>query len=408
MVKVLLVTQWFDPEPTFKGILFAKSLVEKGFEVEVLTGFPNYPTGKIYAGYKIKLIDKKIIDGVTVTRLPLYPSHDSSILKRALNYISYAASATIYGVFFAKKPNIIYAYHPPITVGIAAALIKFFRRTPLIYDIQDLWPDTLKATGMVSNQCILKLIGKICAFIYQSATHLVVLSPGFKKILIARGVPENKIDLIYNWADESKLQNSTGLLPKNFPSKDKFKIVFAGNIGRAQALNTVLQTCEILEKTHSLIHFVIVGNGIALKELKDKAIIMNLSNLTFIPAVPMSDVGVILNAADVLLVHLNNDPLFEITIPSKTQAYMVAGKPILMGVKGDAAELVLLAKCGLTFEPQNASELVKNAELLSLKSENELNKMGENARIFYEKHLSLEVGVSKFAKIFTEKVTQKT
>ena len=160
--RILLITQWFDPEPTFKGILFAKELVARGFEVEVITGFPNYPGGVLYEGYRIKLIQKEKVDGVLITRVPLFPSHDKSKFGRIANYISFALSSLIYGLIFAKRPHLIYAYHPPLTVGVSAIIIKLFRRVPIVLDIQDMWPDTLRATGMISNSYILGFIKKIC------------------------------------------------------------------------------------------------------------------------------------------------------------------------------------------------------------------------------------------------------
>ena len=159
-VRVLLMTQWFDPEPTFKGIVFARELVRQGFEVEVITGFPNYPGGKIYPGYKIRLVQKEQIEGVNVTRVPLYPSHDKSKIGRILNYVSFACSLMIYGLF-SKKADVIYAYHPPLTVGIAASIVGFFRRVPVVNDIQDMWPDTLSSTGMISNKRVITLVGKV-------------------------------------------------------------------------------------------------------------------------------------------------------------------------------------------------------------------------------------------------------
>ena len=196
--KVLLVTQWFDPEPTFKGLLFAKELSKRGFDVEVLTGFPNYPGGKIYSGYKLKFFQKEIHDGVRVIRLPLYPSHDKNKIGRILNYLSFAISASIYGVLFAKKPSLIYAYHPPLTTGLAALIIKFFRRAPVVYDIQDIWPDSLSATGMINNKSILKVISWLCNRVYSSVDKIVVLSEGFRKKLVDRNVPSSKIKLIFN------------------------------------------------------------------------------------------------------------------------------------------------------------------------------------------------------------------
>ena len=228
--RILLITQWFDPEPTFKGLLFAKELVSRGFEVEVITGFPNYPGGVLYKGYRLKFIQKNIVEGVLVTRVPLYPSHDNSKFGRIANYISFAFSSLLYGLFFAKRPDVIYAYHPPLTVGISALIIKLFRRVPVVLDIQDMWPETLKATGMISNPRFLGFVSKICNLIYSSVTKIVVLSPGFKKLLINRGVPDSKIEIIYNWADEEVLRAMTNETPKEIASIEGFKILFAGNV----------------------------------------------------------------------------------------------------------------------------------------------------------------------------------
>lgn len=214
--RVLLLTQWFDPEPTFKGLVFARELVRQGFEVEVLTGFPNYPGGKIYPGYKVRLIQREAIDGVQVTRVPLYPSHDQGAVGRVLNYASFATASLFYGLFAAKRPDVIYAYHPPLTVGIAAALIRMFRRVPVVYDIQDMWPDTLRATGMFSNSIALKVVSKVCDWLYRQVDQIVVLSPGFKRLLIERGVPKDKIEVIYNWCAEDALGAPRGVVPTSF------------------------------------------------------------------------------------------------------------------------------------------------------------------------------------------------
>ena len=174
-MKILLLTQWFDPEPTFKGLAFARELQQQGHQVQVLTGFPNYPGGKIYDGYKLKLYQREQIDGISVLRVALFPDHGSSALKRILNYISIAFMALLFGIFATKKADVIYAYHPPLTVGLAAIFIKLFRRIPIVYDIQDMWPDTLKATGMLNNQRILNIVGHVCHLVYSYVDHIVVL-----------------------------------------------------------------------------------------------------------------------------------------------------------------------------------------------------------------------------------------
>ena len=160
--RVLMLTQWFDPEPTFKGLVFARELVKQGFDVEVLTGFPNYPGGRVYSGYRVRWLQREVIDGVHITRVPLYPSHNQSVFKRGLNYASFALSALIYGVFIAKRANVIYAYHPPLTVGVTACILRLTRGIPVVYDIQDMWPDSLRATGMVNNVWALRFLGTVC------------------------------------------------------------------------------------------------------------------------------------------------------------------------------------------------------------------------------------------------------
>ena len=398
--RVLLLTQWFDPEPTFKGLVFARELVRQGFDVEVVTGFPNYPGGKVYAGYKIKLIQRECIDGVQITRLPLYPNHDQSAIKRVINYASFATSALFYGLFIAKRMDVMYAYHPPLTVGVAASLIRMLRRTRLVYDIQDMWPDTLRATGMLNNPRALRFVARVCDWIYCRVDQLVVLSPGFKRLLVQRHVPESKIEVIYNWADESALTSPSGDLPANFPSDDRFKIVFAGNMGKAQSLDAVLDAALLLQSRGSLVCFVMLGGGVEVGRLKARSQEMALKNVVFLPAAPMTEVGTILGAADALLVHLKKDPLFEITIPSKTQAYMAVGKPLLMAVNGDAADLVKLCNGGLTVGSENPAELADAAQRLADMCTFELEAMGNRARQFYQEHLSLEVGASRFGDIF--------
>lgn len=398
--RVLLLTQWFDPEPTFKGIVFAKELVQQGFDVEVVTGFPNYPGGNLYPGYRIKLFQKEIIDGVKVTRVPLYPSHGQSGIGRILNYVSFAAAASIYGVFFGRKPDVIYAYHPPLTVGLAAILIKLFRRAPVVYDIQDMWPDTLRATGMFSNERALSVVGRVCSWVYRLVDKIVVLSPGFQKLLADRGVPESKIDIVYNWCAEGALERPSGSLHADFPQDSSFKLLFAGNMGKAQALESVLEAAEILQTEAKDFRLIFLGSGVEAEALNRNASERHLSNVSFLPPVPMGEVGLYLAASSALLVHLKKDPLFEITVPSKTQAYMAAGKPVLMAVNGDAAELVREAGCGQVAESESARSIADAAHFLMRLNDDQRFEMGQRGRQYYKQKLAMDVGVKKFASIF--------
>ena len=398
--RVLLLTQWFDPEPTFKGLVFARELVSQGFEVEVVTGFPNYPGGKLYPGYKLKLLKREVIDGVYVTRVPLYPSHDQGAFGRILNYVSFAASSLLYGLFGAKRPDVIYAYHPPLTVGICASLIRIFRRVPVIYDIQDMWPDTLRATGMFSNEKALGIVSRVCDWVYRRVDQLVVLSPGFKRLLMERGVSDEKIELIYNWCAEDSLSAPTGVLPAAFPGNDTFNILFAGNMGKAQALDAVLEAAALLQVNAPAVRFVFVGGGVEVPRLKTFATDRALNNVVFLPQVPMSEVGALLAAADALLVHLKTDPLFTITIPSKTQAYMASGKPILMAVDGDAAKLIRESGGGRIAQSEDPASIAAAALSLMEATAEERTAMGERNYRFYEENMSLAVGMARFGTLF--------
>jgi colanic acid biosynthesis glycosyl transferase WcaI len=221
-------------------------------------------------------------------------------------------------------------------------------------------------------------------------------------MLVTRGVPANKIEVIYNWCDEANIQresNDDGLSEK-LGLAGKFNIVFAGTMGKAQSLDAVLDAAMIISISQPKVQFVFVGGGIEVERLKQRYVDMGLHNVLFIPRMPMQDIGSVLTRADVLLVHLRDDPLFKITLPSKTQAYMAAGRPILMAVRGDAANLVEEAKAGLVCIPEDPQSLVEAVEQFCCMSQQELDDMGERGRKYYETELSLPVGVNKFESVF--------
>ncbi|HCC5835533.1 glycosyltransferase family 4 protein [Citrobacter farmeri] len=399
-MKVLLLTQWFDPEPTFKGLAFAKELKKQNVEVDVITGFPNYPGGKVYNGYKISFFQREEYEGITVNRVPLYPHHGRSALKRIANYISFFSTSMIYGLFRRNKADVIYAYHPPLTTALSAAIISIFRRTPFVVDIQDLWPDTLASTGMLTNKKILNIVNSVCNFVYRRAAKIVVLSPGFKQRLISRGVPADNIEVIYNWSDEENLRNyqkSSVVLPA-----EKFNVVFAGNLGLAQGLPAIIAAARLLQESGTDANVILVGSGLARSEAERIVAEQKIDNVIFIPRVPPAEIGDILQQADALLVHLINDELFSITIPSRTQAYLACGKPIVMAVNGDAAELVRNADAGVICESDNPESIAAGIKHLASLTTEELHIMGCNGSSYYNEKLSLHEGVKKFIAIFNQ------
>ena len=400
-MKILLLTQWFDPEPTFKGLLFAQALRDEGHEVEVLTGFPNYPGGKVYDGYKINFYQKEVMDGITIHRAPLYPSHDGSAAKRILNYMSFAISTFLVGLIKTRNIDVIYSYHPPLTTSLSACLLGFCKRAPFIVDVQDLWPDTLSATGMINNKKVLNIVGKVCDFVYKRAAKVVVLSPGFKKRIVSRGVLVEKVEVIYNWCNESALNKfeKTGV---KLPENGNLNLLFAGNLGFAQGLPSIIQAAEILHRKNINVNIIFLGDGVAKPAAIEAVEDLKLSNVYFLPRVSMQQVGSLLSSADMLLVHLNKNELFEITVPSRTQANMAMGKPIVMGVSGDASDLITKAGAGVTCQPDNPESLADAISHLCCLSDAERLQLGNAGKDYYEQHLSLKQGVSKFISIFEE------
>ncbi len=401
-MKILILIQWFQPEPTFKGLPFAKELVKRGHTVTVVTSFPYDNKGKIYPGYKIAPLMRETMDGVDVIRVPIYPSHSSSVIGRSANYLSFLISAAILGSIVPKRPDIMYVYHPPATAGMAAIVLKKIHRVPMVYDIQDLWPDTLVATGMVKNGRIISIVNWLCNLIYKEASHIVVLSLGFKAKLIERGVPSDKIDVIYNWTTEDFFWNAPESADPFVESvfSDRFNIVFAGNLGRAQGLDNVLAAASILMHSDPKIQFVFVGSGIEENRLRSETEKMRLTNVRFLPWRNKEQMRIIHKLADALLVHLKDDPLFSITIPGKTQKSLAVRKPVLMVVRGDASELIKHANAGVCAEPGNPEALADAARVLYNMTPSQREQLGLNGHKFYMDEFRMSVGVDKFENLF--------
>lgn len=408
-MRILFLTQWFQPEPFFKGLPFAKALAARGHDVEVLTGFPNYPGGKVYPGYRVRCYQRETMDGITVHRVALYPSHDKSALLRMFNYLSFSLSAFLLGSWLVKKPDVVYVYNL-ITLGPPAFLFRFLFGSKVIIDVQDLWPESVANSKMLKNRIALKFLERICNLIYRKANCLTVLSPGFKNELMKRGISPEKIEVIYNWCDEASIAASAApggavRLPEFI---GKFVVLFAGAMGLAQKLDTLLDCAKLCRKTLSDVQFVLIGGGVDRPRLQKRAEEMGLKNVTFLPPRSMETMGEIFALADALIVHLKDDPLFRITIPSKTQAYLYTGKPIIMAMSGDAADLVREADGGIICEPNDPQEMINAIKILHEMTEIERKKVGEAGHYYYMKRLSFNQGVARFEtimKTFLEKTS---
>jgi len=396
-MRILFLTQWFQPEPFFKGLPFAKALQARGHEVEVLTGFPNYPGGKVYPGYRVRLWQRETMEGIRINRLALYPSHDFSGIRRIINYVSFALLCLFAGVLMVRRPDVVYVYNL-ITLLPAAILLRSLFGCKILLDVQDLWPESVIRSGMLRYPTAHRLLTNMCRWLYRRADWVTVLSPGFKKALEARGVPSNTLEVIYNWCDETAQVpvRRDESLARDLGFQDRFNVMFAGTMGVMQGLDTVLEAAEICRERVPEAQFVLIGGGADQGRLETRAKKTGLTNVRFLAKQPPESMGQFYALADALLVHLIDEPLFRITIPSKTQAYLLMGKPIIMAMEGDAADLVRQAGSGIICRPGDPSALSEAVENLAAMPLRERNRLGTAGAAFYAKNLSMDAGVGRF------------
>lgn len=390
MKRLLYLSQWFEPEPTPKGAEFVHAIEQAGYRVKVATGFPNYPGGKVYPGYRIKPWSRERYRGVNLTRLPLYPSHSSSSIGRIANYLSFFLSALGYGLVRGHRYDAVYVYHPPITVGAAAALFCGLWRRPFVLEIQDLWPDSVNETGMTSPR-VVRAIDALCRFVYARAAVIVTQSAGMRERLIARGIPAEKLAIIRNWTDEAAAAPLPA--PTAPVAGERFTFFYAGNLGRVQSLETAVDAALLAHAADPRIELVLMGDGVEREALQAAVQARAQGIVRLLPPVPIHEVAAATAHADALLIHLADRPLFEITIPSKTQFYLASGKPIVAGLGGEAAELIRASGAGLVAPPENARALADIMLDMAGKSMAERDAMAARGRSFYTEHLSFARGI---------------
>lgn len=395
--RILYISQWYWPEPTTHGLEFARELRDRGHEVEVLTGFPNYPTGQLAAGYRLSWYMKEEIGGLIVHRVFLWPAHGRSSFGRILNYISFFASSLIFCLRHAGRFDLMYVYHPPITSGLAAAIAGFLKRRPFMLEVQDLWPNSVAASGLTASGAIARVLDPVCRFVYRHASMVLGQSKGMLERLVERGVSAERADVFYNWADEDAARPSGSCVKDALGFQGRFNFVYAGNFGVSQALDALIEATHSLALAAPHIQLTLIGDGADRARLQSLVGDGIIRNVQILPGVPPSQIGDILAAADVLVVHLKNDPLFAFTIPSKVQFYLAVGRPILIGVNGEAAQIVTDAGAGISAPPEDSSGIAQSMLQMSNLTPAELDAMGARGRFAYETQFSFRVTIDRIA-----------
>ena len=391
-MRVLVVTQYFWPE-SFRINDVVRTLVEKGIEVDVLTGKPNYPEGVISPGYRIGGCQVESWAGAAVYRVPLFPRGARSAWRLIFNYLSFVVAGVICGPWMLRKRkyDVVFVYGlSPILLAIPAILLSWLKRRKLVVWVQDLWPDSLAATGYVRNPRVLRAVAWVVRWIYRHTDLLLVQSRAFEAPVaaMAPGKPvayyPNSVDAMFS---EPPLPDVA--LP-DVPALDEgFAVVFAGNVGAGQAVEVMVEAAVLLKDVPA-IRFVVFGQGSRWDWMREQVQLRGLTNLHLPGRYPIETMPGLMQKAAALLVTLADQPIFAATVPNKVQAYMAAGRPILACLNGEGARLVAEAGAGLTVPAEDAQVLATAVLRLYQMPVEERAALGANGRRYFKEHFDHE------------------
>ncbi|MGZ5179180.1 MAG: glycosyltransferase family 4 protein [Ramlibacter sp.] len=383
-MKVLLLSQHFWPE-SFRINQVARDLVRAGCEVTVLTGQPNYPEGAIYPGYSAAGLGCEDYEGIRVHRVPLVPRGAGGAVRLAANYLSFLAMASILGPWTLRgqRFDAVFVYGTsPILQAIAGVVLKWIKRARLVVWVQDLWPESLEVTGFVRNRHLLAMVGAVVRWIYRRADLLLVQSHAFEAPVRAMA-GATPVEYFPNPGDSSDGQAVAAEC--DVPLEPAFNVVFAGNLGTVQALDTVLEAAERLQANPD-IRIVLVGAGSRSEWLQQQVEQRNLRNVRLPGKFPASSMPALMERASALLVSLARGPILAQTVPSKVQSYLASGRPIIAALDGEGALVVSESGAGVCCAAEDAAGLTSAILQLRDLPPEDRARMGEAGRRFYLQH----------------------
>lgn len=401
-MKILVVSQYFWPESFIINDI-VRTLDEQGHEVVVATGKPNYPDGDIFEGYTAGGIQReRYLGRIDVIRVPLWPRGAGGAKNLVLNYLSFVVAGLFYLPWLLRKREFdaILVFAPsPVLQAIPAIPLKWIKRAKLALWVQDLWPESLAATGFVRNQHVLQVVGWLVKGIYRCCDKLLVQSEAFF-IPVARYAAKEKIHYFPNSIRDERAANEASCVPDELSEllANHFCIVFAGNLGTAQSLETVVRVAHELRGEPSL-RFLLVGSGSRLAWLESEKRSLGLDNLILPGRFPMQAMPLIFEYSSALLVTLSDRDIFAQTIPSKIQAYLAAGKPILASLNGEGARVVAEAGAGLVSPAEQVSALVENIRQLQSMSPWQRTQMGRAGREYFDNNFEMRSQVERLIKM---------
>lgn len=394
-MKLLVFSQYFWPE-TFGINALTKVLGESGHTVTVLTGQPNYPEGTVFPGYKAWKMMSEHYDGVDVLRLPLVPRGKRSVICLAMNYLSFIVSALFFGPQMLRRRSFdaVLVYAPsPLLQALPAILISWYKKAPLVVWVQDLWPESIEATGFVKNKRVLSWVGLLVRFLYRHTDLILVPSRAFIDPVAKLGASLDRIVYFPNaCVPESISSVKCGDDVKALGERisREFSIVFAGNLGIAQSLETILDAAERLQESGLPAKIFLVGSGSCSEWLTEQLLQRKLTNVEMPGRYPPESMGLIYEKATALLVSLRDEPIFAMTIPSKVQSYLAAGRPIIASLNGEGAKIIDEANAGLTCPAGDGDALAAAIEAFFHLDKDCRRELGDNGKLYAERHFSLD------------------
>lgn len=380
-MKVVVLGQNYLPEE--QNAYFHEmttGMLARGHDVTMLTAFPHYGRDRVFDGYRGKIFQREVIDGVKVIRTWVYASGNKNVLARILNFASFCLSSVVFGAFAIHRTDVVYTSIPPLPLGVVGVILSRIWRARLVVSIQDIFPLAAVQLGVLTNQYAIRFFEAMEKWMYRKADHIVVISEGFKTNLLSKGVPPAKITVVSNWADPSfvKAGPRNESLRQEFNVGENFTVIYSGGLTRNSALEPLIQAADMLR--NEPFSFVIIGEGVHKERLRKMAESQQLTNLQFRTFVPLRQYPEVLLAADVNIVTLNSRAT-EVSVPSKIYKHMASGRPVIAIASSDSelARLVEAGKFGFTVPTDDPSRLVDVLRWAAVHPE-EMKQMGLRAR----------------------------
>jgi glycosyltransferase involved in cell wall biosynthesis len=398
-MRILFLSHYFPPEvnaPATRTYEHCKQWVKMGHDVTVVSCVPHHPMGKIYPGYKNKLVQVEYKDGIKAIKVLTYIAANQGFFKRTCNYLFYMVMTILIAPFLSKM-DVVISTSPQFFNGLAGFFVSRIKRVPWLLEIRDLWPESILALGAIKNRRVIQLLKAIERFIYCKADHIVPVTNAFKAHILRCGASDERITVIHNGVDLSFFDNA---LSKNIDYAhrlgvgNKFVAIYVGTHGMAHGLDTILSAAELL-KTRNDIVFLMVGDGSERHRLETEITRRQLSNIKMLGQLPKSEMPRLWSISDVSLVLLRKLDLFLTVIPSKIFESMAMKKPIVLGVEGESQKIITAAGAGLVITPEDAEQLADRVVKLS-NSPKLCRKLGECGYQYVSKHFDRNLLAMRF------------